>query len=89
MSFFKAFFAVDLSQIKKKVIISPIVYPNQFERVIGQKGKHYKSTLSYLVADFKDVTFIKTPMTQAAVYDLVVLLSKTRCKEIVFLGAIG
>jgi len=89
MNFFKAFFAVNPSQVKKKVVISPIVYPSQFEKIISQKGKHYKSTLSYLVADFKDVTFIKTPMTQSAIYDLVVLLAKTRCKEIVFLGAIG
>ncbi len=89
MSFFKAFFAVKPSEIKQRVIISPIVYPKQFEKIIGEKGKHYKSTLSYLVANFKDITFIKTPMTQSAIYDLVVLLAKTRCEEIVFIGAIG
>jgi purine-nucleoside phosphorylase len=87
--FFKAFFNLKPNQIKETVIISPIVYPKQFERIIGEKGKHYKSILSYLVANFKHITFIKTPMTQAAVSDAVILLEKTPCKRVVFIGAIG
>jgi purine-nucleoside phosphorylase len=89
MRIFKAFFAVKPKEIRKTVVISPIIYPKQFEKVYGQKAKHHKSILSYLVASFKDLTFVKTPMTQAAVYDLVVLLKKTACKRVIFIGAIG
>lgn len=86
---FKAFFNLKPCKIKETVILSPIVYPKQFEGIIGEKGKHFKSILSYLVANFKRLTFIKTPMTQAAVSDAVVLLEKTLCKRVVFVGAIG
>ncbi|MEE8637777.1 MAG: hypothetical protein V3T21_01900 [Candidatus Margulisiibacteriota bacterium] len=87
--FFKAFFALKPGAIQETVILSPVVYPKQFERVTGEKGKHYKSILGYLVANFKNTTFVKTPMTQAAVSDAVLLLSKTGCKKTVFIGAIG
>jgi len=86
---FKAFFAINPKQVREVVIISPIIYPKQFEKLCGRQGKHYKSILSYLVANFKEITFVKTPMTQAAVYDLVLMLKQTKCKEIVFIGAIG
>ena len=71
------------------MVVSPIIYPKQFEKISGLKGKHYKSVLGYLVANFKNLTFVKTPMTQSAVADAVVLLKQTRCEEIYFLGAIG
>lgn len=86
---FKAFFNLKPNQIKETVVISPIVYPRQFEEIVGEKGKHSKSILSYLIANFKNMTFIKTPMAQAAVSDAVVLLEKTPCKRVVFIGAIG
>jgi purine-nucleoside phosphorylase len=89
MKIFKAFFGIGPKSIKKRVIISPIIYPKQFEKKIGKEAKHFKSILSYLVANFGDITFIKTPMTQSAVYDLVVLLKETLCEEVVFIGAIG
>lgn len=87
--YFKAFFVLGPKGIKKTVIISPIIYPKQFERIVGKTGKHYKSILGYLVVNFKDLTFVKIPMTQAAVSDAVFLLSKSRCKKVVFVGAIG
>lgn len=75
--------------IRETVVFSPVVYPKQFEKVIGEKGKHYKSILGYLVANFKNITFVKTPMTQAAVSDVVLLLSRTGCRKVFFIGAIG
>lgn len=87
--YFQAFFGMGPKSIRPKVVISPIIYPQQFERLIGKKGKHYKSLLSYLVVNFADMTFIKTPMTQAAVADLVALLPQTKCREIVFVGAVA
>lgn len=87
--YFKAFFGVNPSAIRETVIVSPIVYPRQFEKIVGKKGKHRKSILSYLIANFKDLTFVKTPMTQAAVSDAILLLSQTRCKKVIFVGAIG
>jgi len=89
IKYFKAFFAAGPREIRKTVVISPIIYPKQFEKEWGEKGKHSKSVLSYLIANFKDLTFVKTPMTQSAVYDLVLLLERTRCKNILFIGAIG
>lgn len=86
---FKAFFGIGPKSVQRTVVISPIIYPKQFENIFGEKGKHYKSILSYLIANFKSLTFIKTPMTQSAVYDLVVLLKGTNCKNIIFIGAIG
>lgn len=89
MSYFQAFFNLKPKDVRETVIISPIIYPKPFEKIIGKKGKHSKSILGYLVANFKKITFIKTPMTQSAVYDLVVLLKGTKCKKIFFVGAIG
>jgi uridine phosphorylase len=89
IKYFKAFFGIRPSAIRETVIISPIIYPAQFEKVAGKKGKHYKSILGYLVANFKGLTFIKTPMTQGAVSDLVFLLKMTKCSKVIFLGAIG
>lgn len=86
---FKAFFGMGPSLVKETVVLSPIIYPKQLERISGQKGKHYKTILSYQVANFGRLTFIKTPMTQAAVSDLVVLLPKTPCREVIFVGAMG
>ena len=87
--YFKAFFGVAPKSIKPAVVISPIIYPKQFEKISGKKGKHYKSILGYLLANFKGMTFIKTPMTQSAVFDLVVMLCQTGAKKIIFIGAIG
>jgi hypothetical protein len=86
---FKAIFGVKPSLIRETVVLSPIFYPKQFEKITGQTGKHYKSILGYLIANFRNQTFIKTPMTQGAVLDAVLLLSKTPCKRVVFIGAIG
>lgn len=86
---FKAFFGIGPKSIRRTVVISPIIYPKQFENIFGEKGRHCKSILSYLVANFKQLTFVKTPMTQSAVYDLVVLLKGTCCENLVFVGAIG
>jgi hypothetical protein len=55
-SFFTAFFAIKPSQVQERVIISPLIYPNQVE---------------------------------AAVKDLIALLPATKCREVIFLGAIG
>ncbi len=89
LAFFKAFFVLNPSQVKKIVVISPIVHPKQFEKISGLKGKHYRSVLSYSIADFPTFTYIKTPMTQAAVADLMVLLKRTKCREVYFIGAVG
>lgn len=89
MNFFRSFFAISPSAVKKIVVISPIVYPKQFEKISGLKGKHYKSILGYLIANFKAFTYVKTPMTQSAVADLMVLLKKTKCREVYFIGAVG
>ncbi|MBU0671539.1 MAG: hypothetical protein KJ732_00760, partial [Candidatus Margulisbacteria bacterium] len=87
--YFKAFFGINPSAVRKRVIISPIVFPKQFEKITGEQGKHYKSILSYHVANFKRLTFVKAPMTQSAVADIVQLLKLTKCCELVFIGAIG
>ena len=84
LKYFKAFFALNPKQIRRSVVISPIIYPKRFG---AQKVN--KSILGYLVANFKRFTFVKTPMTQSAVCDLVFLLKKTPCQEIIFIGAIG
>ena len=95
MKYFKAFFSIKPDQVRETVLVSPIIYPKQFEKIYGKQGKHGKhgkhgkSILSYLVANFKDVTFIKTPMTQSAVSDLVALLPNTSCQRVVFIGAMG
>lgn len=89
MKYFKAFFALKPNAVRETVVLSPVVYPKQFEKISGEKGKHCKSILGYLVANFKNITFVKTPMTQAAVSDAVLLLSRTGCKKTVFIGAIG
>lgn len=81
---FGAFFVLKPKEIKASVVISPILYPKHF----GSAEIH-KSVLSYLVADFPGFTFVKTPMTQSAVFDLVLLLKKTKCREVVFIGALG
>ena len=87
--YFKSFFAISSNQIRKTVVISPIIYPNQLEKALGQKGKQYKSILGYLIVQFKTFTFIKTPMSQAAVADLMVLLEETQCSNVIFMGAMG
>lgn len=56
---------------------------------MGEKGKHYKSILSYLIVNFNNLTFVKTPMTQAAVSDAALLLAETACKKVIFIGALG
>jgi nucleoside phosphorylase len=89
VNYFKAFFGVKPSAIRETVIICPIIYPSQFEKICGKKGKHYKSILSYLVANYKNLTFIKTPMTQSAISDIVFLLKETKCRKVIFVGAIG
>jgi purine-nucleoside phosphorylase len=86
---FKAFFSIAPKDVRRTVVLSPIIYPKQFEKISGKKGRHSKSILSYLIVNFKDLTFIKTPMTQSAVSDLVQLLKGTKCKKIYFIGAIG
>ncbi len=88
-TFFRAFFGVNPNSIREIVVLSPVIYPGQFEKAIGEKGKRYKSILGYLVSNFKKVTFIKTPMTQSAVSDIVLMLEETRCKSAVFVGAMG
>jgi len=82
--FFKAFFALRPREVRETVILSPIVYPSRLGKV-----KYIRTVLGYLVANLKELTFIKTPMTQAAVSDAVLLLSRTKCKQVVFVGAIG
>jgi purine-nucleoside phosphorylase len=84
LKYFKAFFCLKPSAVKETVILSPIIYPNQFGRV-----KYHKSVLGYLTVNFKKFTFIKTPMLQSAVADAVVLLAKAPCKKIIFVGAMG
>ncbi|NQT29034.1 MAG: hypothetical protein HQ596_00535 [Candidatus Saganbacteria bacterium] len=64
LKYFKAFFGVKPSVIRKTVVISPIIYPKQFEKIYAKSGKHSKTVLGYLVVNFSDTTFIKTPMTQ-------------------------
>ena len=86
---FKAFLALKPKEIRETVVLSPVIYPKQFEKIIGKRGKHCKSILSYLVANFKHLTFVKTPMTQAAVSDAVIMLKETPCKKLIFIGAIG
>ncbi|PIS28960.1 hypothetical protein COT42_06575 [Candidatus Saganbacteria bacterium CG08_land_8_20_14_0_20_45_16] len=87
--YFQAFFAVKPAAIQRTVLVSPIIYPNQFEKMLGQKGQHSRALLGYLLANFKGLTFIKTAMSQAAVADLVLLLKGTKCRQVIFLGAIG
>ncbi len=87
--YFKAFFAMNPKQVRRTAILSPIIYPKLFEKIAKQTGRHYKSILGYLIANFRRFTFIKTPMTQGAVLDAVLLLAKTKCKKVVFVGAIG
>ncbi len=81
---FKAFFGMDPSSIRKTVVISPIVYPNRLGKI-----KYHRSMLGYLVANLENMTFVKTPMLQSAVSDAVVLLGKTPCKEVIFIGIMG
>jgi len=87
--FFRAFFSIAPKTIRKTVVISPIVYPNLVEKALSQESKQFKSILGYLVAQFKSFTFIKTPMSQAAVADLMLLLGQTKCEQVIFIGAIG
>ncbi|MFC1568229.1 hypothetical protein ACFL37_00850 [Candidatus Margulisiibacteriota bacterium] len=81
---FHAFFGLKPAAVMATVVISPIVYPNRFGKV-----KYHKTILGYLVANLKQFTFIKTPMTQSAVADAVLLLAKTPCKNVIFIGAMG
>jgi len=82
--FFKAFFGIDLSSIREKVVISPIVYPKRLGKV-----EYHRTMLGYLVANLENMTFVKAPMLQSAVSDAVVLLKKTPCREVVFIGVMG
>ena len=87
--YFRAFLAVLSGQIKESVIISPIIYPKRLEKTAGEKVKVHKSILGYLVSNYKDFTFVKTPMAQSAVADLFPLLKQTKCKHVIFIGAMG
>ena len=82
---FKAILGLDPKEVRERAVISPVIYPKEF----GKKVKARRSLLGYFVANFKEFTFIKTPMTQGAVYDAVLCLRKTRCREVVFVGAAG
>jgi uridine phosphorylase len=82
---FKAFLAVGPKKIRSRVVISPILYPKHF----SQKAAVKKSRLGYLVADYRKFILIKTPLTQQAVGDVVILLKETKCREIIFVGAAG
>lgn len=83
--FFKAFLALEPKAIQFKVVISPILYPKHFSLKVAVK----KSLLGYLVANYPGFTFIKTPLTQQAVGDVVASLGGTKCREIIFVGAAG
>ncbi len=85
MKYFKAILGISPNQIRPTVIISPIIYPKHF----GQKTSADKSQLGFITVDLGNITLIKTPMTQGAVKDAVLLLAQTRCRQIVFAGAIG
>ena len=87
--YYKAFLGFGKRNVRQRVVVSPIIYPSQVEKIIGRKEKTSRSILGYLSADFGALTYIKTPQTQGAVNDLVVLLKGTACREVVFLGAIG
>lgn len=82
--FFKAFFALRPKDIRQTVVLSPIVYPNRLGKV-----KQVRTILGHLVANLRQFTFVKTPMTQAAVSDAVLLLRGTKCRNVVFVGAMG
>ncbi|MDD5382214.1 MAG: hypothetical protein PHH60_00970 [Candidatus Margulisbacteria bacterium] len=84
-AYIKAFFGMAAEKIKQTVVISPIIYPGQFAKGV----KYQKSVLGYLAANVGQVTFIKTPMTEAAVADLITLLPQTKCQQVIFIGAIG
>lgn len=81
----KAFIGVKPGRVKRLVIISPILYPNQLKT----KEKPIKSILGYLVVNSDNFTFIKAPMLQSAVKDLVIILKRTKCREVLFIGAAG
>ena len=77
------------ARIRTSVIISPNIFPQRFAKIVNEKVIVKKAIWCNLVANFKRFTFIKTPMLQSAVADLMALLPATRCQQIVFLGAIG
>lgn len=87
--YFSAFWGMRPERIKATVIISPIIFPQQFAKVINEKAPIQKALWGNLVTNLKKCTFIKTPMLQSAVADAMALLAKTKCIEIIFLGAIG
>ncbi|MFA5840005.1 MAG: hypothetical protein WC890_05045 [Candidatus Margulisiibacteriota bacterium] len=86
---FEAIVGMRAEEVKKTVIISPIIYPTQLAKIINQKIDYQRSILGYLTANIGAITFVKTSMTQGAVSDLVKLLVETECAEVVFIGAIG
>jgi len=81
----KAFIGVEVKDIQRRVILSPILYPNQLQT----KEKPIRSSLGFLVVNSDNFTFIKTPMLQSAIKDLVLMLKQTKCREILFIGAAG
>ena len=82
--FFRAFFGMGPASIRRRVVISPVIYPNRLGKV-----RYRRSVLGYLVVYLRHMTFVKAPMTQAAVSDAVLLLKNTPCREVVFIGAMG
>jgi purine-nucleoside phosphorylase len=87
--YFSAFWGLKPEQIKATIIVSPNIYPQRFAKIIDEKFSPKKSIWGNLVANFKNFTYVKTPMLQSAVADLIALLPKTKCRKLVFLGAIG
>lgn len=82
---FKTILGISPRRIKPTVILSPLLYPKHF----GVKGPVLKSVQGFLTVDLGKITLIKVPMSQGAIKDAVRLLKGTRCRQLIFVGAIG
>jgi purine-nucleoside phosphorylase len=87
----KAFTSLKKKEIGKKVIVTPIIYPSIFKKLIKVKEKIKRSKLGLVVLNIKEkqLTIIKTPPGSPYSSDLVKVLSLTTCQKVLFVGAIG
>lgn len=82
-SLYQAFFGN--SEIKERVIISPILYPKKLQ----PGAQEERTLLNYTIAASGDTTFIKCAIGPSHIGDLTLMLKKTPCRKAILLGTIG
>ena len=82
-SLYQAFFGN--SEIKERVIISPILYPKKLVPGITEE----RTLLNYTIGTAHNSTFIKCAIGPSHIGDLTLMLKKTPCRKAILLGTIG